>query len=225
MPNAGSSLKPTGPNAQPQPGALFSGMAQAPVSNGLPLHATRKGYVASYCSRLPASGANPLAGLALASTGLVQTAGEAGHHSFVFPASWAKVWQLKARAQPSFGGRVATLSESTAYVDLSRLLYGLSEYSATSGLLAWKQNKLISPKSNLLGTERTLLAAALFRESSLQAVASLVSTSTTRVIRAGYTAIQPGVANMRRLRVTQGIYLPVDLPIHGIFGSKDVIHS
>lgn len=43
--------------------------------------------------------------------------------------------------------------------------------------------------------------------------------------RAGYAPIQPGVTNMRRLRVTQGIYLPADLPIHGIFGSKDVIHS
>ena len=53
----------------------------------------------------------------------------------------------------------------------------------------------------------------------------IAATSVVPAIRSGYVAIQPGVSIMRRLRVTQGIYLPADLPVHGIFGSKDVIHS
>jgi hypothetical protein len=43
--------------------------------------------------------------------------------------------------------------------------------------------------------------------------------------RGGYEAMQTDIAAMRRLRVTKGIYLPADTPMHGIFGSKDVIHS
>ena len=43
--------------------------------------------------------------------------------------------------------------------------------------------------------------------------------------RAGYAAMQTDIAAMRRLRVTKGVYLPSDTPMHGIFGSKDVIHS
>ena len=37
--------------------------------------------------------------------------------------------------------------------------------------------------------------------------------------------IRCDVGNMRRLRVTKGICLPSDFPIHIICGSKDVIHS
>jgi heme/copper-type cytochrome/quinol oxidase subunit 2 len=44
-------------------------------------------------------------------------------------------------------------------------------------------------------------------------------------LRNGYTGIQADVGSMRRLRVTKGVYLPSDTPMHGIFGSKDVIHS
>lgn len=43
--------------------------------------------------------------------------------------------------------------------------------------------------------------------------------------RAGFEPLDPDVRTMRRLRVTAGIYLPADTPIHGMFGSKDVIHS
>lgn len=43
--------------------------------------------------------------------------------------------------------------------------------------------------------------------------------------RAGYRAIEANISTQRRLRVTKGIYLPADIPMHGIFGSKDVIHS
>jgi len=43
--------------------------------------------------------------------------------------------------------------------------------------------------------------------------------------RTGYTPIVNDISSQRRLRVTKGIYLPADIPMHGIFGSKDVIHS
>jgi hypothetical protein len=43
--------------------------------------------------------------------------------------------------------------------------------------------------------------------------------------RAGYQPIASELGQQRRLRVTRGIYLPADIPMHGIFGSKDVIHS
>jgi len=41
----------------------------------------------------------------------------------------------------------------------------------------------------------------------------------------GYTPLRSDIGSMRRLRVTKGVYLPADTPMHGIFGSKDVIHS
>lgn len=41
----------------------------------------------------------------------------------------------------------------------------------------------------------------------------------------GYLPLNSEVSTQRRLRVTKGIYLPADVPMHGIFGSKDVIHS
>ena len=44
-------------------------------------------------------------------------------------------------------------------------------------------------------------------------------------LRAGYEALSVDVGSMRRLRVTKGIYLPADTAMHGVFGSKDVIHS
>lgn len=41
----------------------------------------------------------------------------------------------------------------------------------------------------------------------------------------GYSLLRADIGSMRRLRVTKGVYLPADVPMHGIFGSKDVIHS
>lgn len=40
-----------------------------------------------------------------------------------------------------------------------------------------------------------------------------------------YTKIPAKVGTIRRLRVTKGVCLPADIAIHGVFGSKDVIHS
>jgi len=43
--------------------------------------------------------------------------------------------------------------------------------------------------------------------------------------RSAYEVIRSDVGSMRRLRVTKGICLPSDYPIHLVCGSKDVIHS
>jgi len=50
-------------------------------------------------------------------------------------------------------------------------------------------------------------------------------TEVTRTPQTGYRTIASDIASQRRLRVTKGVYLPADIPMHGIFGSKDVIHS
>jgi hypothetical protein len=41
----------------------------------------------------------------------------------------------------------------------------------------------------------------------------------------GYVPINSDISVSRRLRVTKGITLPSDIPMHVICGSKDVIHS
>jgi len=43
--------------------------------------------------------------------------------------------------------------------------------------------------------------------------------------RAGFALSNDEIGSIRRLRVTKGIYLPSDTPMHAICGSKDVIHS
>lgn len=59
----------------------------------------------------------------------------------------------------------------------------------------------------------------------LDSAESLVSHTGRPEACGGYARIQGEVGAMRRLRVTKGVYLPSDTPMHGIFGSKDVIHS
>lgn len=43
--------------------------------------------------------------------------------------------------------------------------------------------------------------------------------------RAGHSLVNDEIGSIRRLRVTKGIYLPSDIPMHVICASKDVIHS
>jgi heme/copper-type cytochrome/quinol oxidase subunit 2 len=46
-----------------------------------------------------------------------------------------------------------------------------------------------------------------------------------RLPRSGFTRAAEDVGALRRLRVTKGVSLPADLPMHVVCGSKDVIHS
>lgn len=43
--------------------------------------------------------------------------------------------------------------------------------------------------------------------------------------RHGFSHVRENIGSLRRLRLTKGLCLPAMMPIHGIFGSKDVIHS
>jgi hypothetical protein len=109
---------------------------------------------------------------------------------------------------------------------LLKLCLACGHQQKISALLSWKQHKLISLEKASAGFNAVLLYRALGQTLQAAGLPQVVSTENVSLNkRSGYAPIQPGVSNMRRLRVTQGIYLPADLPIHGIFGSKDVIHS
>lgn len=43
--------------------------------------------------------------------------------------------------------------------------------------------------------------------------------------RSGFVPLSEELHQSRRLRVSKGVFLPADIPMHGIFGSKDVVHS
>lgn len=67
--------------------------------------------------------------------------------------------------------------------------------------------------------------AGLAQMAARSAAAPSAHEASVDQLRSGYTGMQTDVGSMRRLRVTKGVYLPSDTPMHGIFGSKDVIHS
>ena len=111
-------------------------------------------------------------------------------------------------------------------LDVVKFQTALNQQGMLLSLLAWKAGDLLKPKyaTNVV-TDAYIgkfLKNNLSDKAANYAYAG-VKSNETRV--SGYAAMQAGVGSMRRLRVTQGIYLPADLPIHGIFGSKDVIHS
>ena len=72
-----------------------------------------------------------------------------------------------------------------------------------------------------LSTNNVLLA------SNNHTVRLLTDTTSTRgfVQKSQFKDMGMDVGSMRRLRVTKGICLPSDYPIHVVCGSKDVIHS
>lgn len=51
------------------------------------------------------------------------------------------------------------------------------------------------------------------------------SLNTQNFKRSGFVPLSEELHQSRRLRVTKGVFLPTDIPMHGIFGSKDVVHS
>lgn len=103
------------------------------------------------------------------------------------------------------------------------LLRLLTAYEAYNQDLRTRASRLLCGQTII--TNKAFTLGALF--STLEAPNSAAPdlSSTERVSRSGYGAIQSNIGSQRRLRVTKGIYLPADIPLHGIFGSKDVIHS
>jgi len=59
----------------------------------------------------------------------------------------------------------------------------------------------------------------------LYPICSSLSLNTNSSRRSAFEFVKYDVGSMKRLRVTKGICLPADCPIHVICGSKDVIHS
>jgi heme/copper-type cytochrome/quinol oxidase subunit 2 len=59
----------------------------------------------------------------------------------------------------------------------------------------------------------------------LKDVASRIALLASAKGRSAYETVRRDVGSIRRLRVTKGICLPSDTPIHLVCGSKDVIHS
>ena len=76
----------------------------------------------------------------------------------------------------------------------------------------------------LNATSPTLAARALEDKYSVSSILKLFA-PVTSVYAAVYEPIHGEISSMRRLRVTKGICLPSDYPIHLVCGSKDVIHS
>jgi len=117
-------------------------------------------------------------------------------------------------------GQILMPQAGLASRDILKLTLASNHKAHLYSSLLWKHGRLVSQE----------MALPPASSSGLKEVLGLTKDYTPLTgkfvgKRAGYAGIQPGVSNMRRLRVTQGIYLPADLPIHGIFGSKDVIHS
>lgn len=101
--------------------------------------------------------------------------------------------------------------------DLQSLFSLDSESPATSGLMfptwqQWKYWKLpVTPWAKIYESNYVKIADRL-TESHLLA-------------RAGFNLVNDEIGSIRRLRVTKGVYLPSDTPMHIVCGSKDVIHS
>ncbi len=133
---------------------------------------------------------------------------------------WGSIWELKAN-NSRFGGDLGSMGSVGDFNYWSlRLLSSFDSYkqllSINSPRLGWGES---SSSLKSLGFESSLLGLVQISNNMGESV------QVNRLGRSGYQPIQSSIGSQRRLRVTKGIYLPADLPLHGIFGSKDVIHS
>jgi len=60
---------------------------------------------------------------------------------------------------------------------------------------------------------------------ALRDFSKLLINSCSASKRSAYETMRTDIGSIRRLRVTKGICLPSDYPLHLVCGSKDVIHS
>jgi len=129
---------------------------------------------------------------------------------------WAALWAFRSRSVRAGGylGMVGTANDPCYWG--VRLAAHAGAYHHLAYLLAVRAGVGL-PTTPLLPTQLPAVSLALPTLGSGQAEG--------RLARAGYETLGVEVGSQRRLRVTKGIYLPADTPLHGIFGSKDVIHS
>ena len=164
--------------------------------------------------------------LALNETGLKNTAGGSGAKASLAaltlpqptlggagaPAAWPALWAFT----PAFGPAPAV------FVGQPR---GAAWTAGRSGSLLTAQARAavhgaLSPELSSVssGSSLTSLIAALD-------LVRMTGPDHPPLARQGYVPLSSSISSSRRLRVTKGISLPSDTPMHIICGSKDVIHS
>ena len=134
--------------------------------------------------------------------------GGAGGAASAWPALWAFT--------PAFG------PSPSAFVGQSR---GAAWAAGRSGSVLTAQSRAsvhgaLSPELSSVssGSSLTSLIAALD-------LVRMTGPDRSPLARQGYVPLSSSIGSSRRLRVTKGISLPSDTPMHIICGSKDVIHS
>lgn len=144
----------------------------------------------------------------------------------VAPAPWSLLWHINSQ-HATIGGVLGQVGRGTdAAFPLFHLLGAVSAYRLQKARHLFAAGQ---PASLEVGepiethVQRLLPDLSLAHGSSFDFGGEEISA--TYKSRAGYAAISAEIGSQRRLRVTRGIYLPADVPMHGIFGSKDVIHS
>jgi heme/copper-type cytochrome/quinol oxidase subunit 2 len=141
---------------------------------------------------------------------------------------WSSLWHIHVRSGKDVFAQAFNFGVDSIGLDVLRLLLAVNSKENAYYTFFWKHGKLTSLNLTSAVTSESIVQTVQDTVKSLYGRTDINLSGTYTPVekkRTGYAAIQPGVSNMRRLRVTQGIYLPADLPIHGIFGSKDVIHS
>ena len=108
---------------------------------------------------------------------------------------------------------------------LTRLVSQLDAYRTAVLVQLYLQGSTSEAPLPLTPSHPLVSLVRRYQSSVTQLPSTMLEGSTFRMPQAGYQPIIADIGSQRRLRVTKGIYLPADVPMHGIFGSKDVIHS
>jgi len=122
-----------------------------------------------------------------------------------------------------FGAATSTL---TAQLSLQAGLEGGDHVAYVGNVGRFQQSAVSALQAEVLTPREASGLTTLAPDDLVGLPARAAATHTQpESLRAGYEALSVDVGSMRRLRITKGIYLPADTAMHGIFGSKDVIHS
>jgi hypothetical protein len=129
----------------------------------------------------------------------------------VWPALWGAV------PSPSTNPYINSATQSTPNV-----LSGRSSTILTTRAGLYRSGAKVPFTTNLGGGDSTSPLTDILAKLAFSKAGTLSSAIRPRQ---GYLPLSSNISASRRLRVTKGITLPSDTPIHIICGSKDVIHS
>jgi hypothetical protein len=156
-----------------------------------------------------------------------------------FAMLWSDIWEFRQTVSNTRATSVRQHASDTPSYLLSRLALVLTardrEVTRVARALGNTNTQQLSQtgaSTTLLSRDVTnLLTAPEFTTQSKGAATTLLDTvsrlaglNRTRG-RSAYESAKRDIGGIRRLRVTKGICLPADTPIHLVCGSKDVIHS